>query len=223
MDIRFEPIEKRANVIAVVGIHGAGKSSALPRLGAWLRERGHAVVEHPNESLRPAKMWLEQVAVEAGYRDEVEMLGIDTAKLCASLLKWNTMIKAREAMERPGGFVLMDRYTHCQIAAARQFSAGNEWLLRQLFSALPEADLIFYLDISPREALRRIDLRAEDTMTLDFLETLDAAYRSLPEAADFVYVDAEQSPDDVVASMCAHVEERFALPRPGAESAVGRP
>jgi dTMP kinase len=223
MSPRFEPIEKRANVIAVLGLHGAGKSSALPRLADWLRERGQVVFEHPNESLRPAKLWLEQIAVEAGYEDEVEMLGIDTAKLCASLLKWNTMVKAREAMEHPGAFVLMDRYAHCQIAAGRQFSVTNEWLLRRLFSTMPEPDLTFFLDISPHAALGRIDLRAEDSMTLDFLETLDAAYRSLPEAASFVYVDAERPPDEVVASMCEHVEERFPSLRVDAESAAVQP
>lgn len=214
----FPPIRKRGTVIAVLGVHGAGKSTAVLELTRWLGGLGEDVVAHPNESLRPAKRALEQIAVEAGYEDEIEMLGAETAKLCASLLKWNTLIKAREAIERPGSIVLMDRYTYCQIAAARQFSVGNEWLLRKLFETMPEPDLTFFLDIAPEEALRRIDTRGEDTATYEFLATLDAAYRSLPEAEGFTYVDAARPIDEVVASLREHIAE--ALPAIRAASAA---
>lgn len=212
------PIRKRASIVAVLGIHGAGKTSCVAELHRWLRSLGHDVVAHPNESLRPAKLALERLAIDAGYEDEVEMLGVDTAKLCASLLKWNTMIKARDAMERPGALVLMDRYTFCQIAAARQYSVTNEALLRGLFATLPSPDLTLFLDVSPEEALRRIDHRGEDSATLEFLTTLDAAYRSLPEAGTFVHVDAERPMDEVVADLRARIIRRFP-----ALGSVGKP
>jgi dTMP kinase len=196
-------------VIALVGVHGAGKTVALGGLGEWLRNLGHTVHEHPNESLRPAHAVLEAIAIEAGYSDEIEMLGPDTAKLCASLIKWNTMIRVRPAMEDSGAVVLMDRCMYCQYAAGRQLAVENEWLLRRLFAVVPPPDLTLYLDVRTAEALRRIERRGEEPPEAETLDALARAYRSLPEFASFVQVDANQAPEDVLAELCGHVERRF--------------
>jgi len=208
----FPAIRKRAHVIALVGVHGAGKTVALGGLGEWLRDLGHTVHEHPNESLRPAHAVLEAIAIEAGYSDEIEMLGPDTAKLCASLIKWNTMIRVRPAMEDAGAVVLMDRCMYCQYAAGRQCAAGNEWLLRRLFAVVPPPDLTLYLDVTTAEALRRIERRGEVPPKAQTLEALAGAYRSLPEFASFVHVNANQAPEDVLAELRGHVERRFPVP-----------
>ncbi|MGH2906925.1 MAG: dTMP kinase [Solirubrobacterales bacterium] len=193
----FPQIEKRADVIAVIGLHGAGKSTVVDALGAWLRSIGERVALPENVSLLPAHRAMKEIAIRRGFGDELEMLGPEVSKLCASLLKWNELEKARDSFETPDSFVVMDRCGYCQFAAAAQFEASNQPLIRELFEFIPVPDLTIYVDVSIDEALRRIDRRGTGSVRREFLQGLEDAYMGLPEADQFVHIDGELPPDQV--------------------------
>ena len=78
--------------------------------------------------------------------------------------------------------------------------------------------MTFLLAVDPEMAYQRIEARGNDHEELAYLSAADAAYRSLPEYADFVVVDANGSPDEVTAALLAHL-----VPPAGRPAAAGSP
>jgi thymidylate kinase len=62
-------------------------------------------------------------------------------------------------MSRVGAYVIMDRYTYCQYAAAVMQGLPMS-IIRILFSEFPPADLTFFLKIDPAEGRDRVERRA---------------------------------------------------------------
>jgi dTMP kinase len=204
-------LEKKAHLVALIGLDGSGKTTQADLLTAWLRDRGHAVVLHPNESLQPVKRVLTDIARDSGYQDLATMLGVDTAQLMIAILKWNTMAKVEPFLGCEGQFVVMDRYGYCQVAAANYLGIEAAWLVERLYSSFPAPDLTMFLEIDPQTALRRLEARNSDVipLPLSFLEGHRSAYRQLPDARRFVSVDASRSVEEVRDEIRRHVEARF--------------
>lgn len=201
----MEPMQKRAHLVAFIGIDGAGKTTQTRLLAEWLRAKGYPVVLHPNESLQPARAMFNDIAHRMGYEDYTAMLGLETRQLITAVLKWNTMIKVREELAVAGQFVVMDRYTFCQVAAARYLQVENAWLIQRLFDIFPQPDLTLFIDITAEEALRR----GVKTPPLSFIKGHSLAYRELPEAKDFVFVNGERAIETVRDEIREHMKQRF--------------
>ncbi len=101
----------------------------------------------------------------------------------------------------------MDRYAVCQYASIRAHEGSRvaEWLARRAYALFPRPDVTFFLAVTPSEAVRRIDLRAEDHESECFLAESAAAYRSLPEFASFEVIDGNGTVDQVT----ARIQERL--------------
>jgi dTMP kinase len=66
--------------------------------------------------------------------------------------------------------------------------------------------MVIHLVVDPEQALRRVLARATDTESLEELGAFDAAYRSLPEYEDFLKLDANGTPDEVLAGLSQLLE-----------------
>ena len=118
--------------------------------------------------------------------------------------------------------VLSDRYIDSSVAyqgAGRQLGMQEIWQLN-LFAIqklLPQ--LTLYFDIPPAVGLKRIQQKraqAADRLEkeqLDFHQRVTAAYQQLitQDADRIVKIDAQQTPDQVVADCLAIISQRFNL------------
>lgn len=191
----------RGHLIAFAGIDGAGKTTQARRLTGWLAAQGRDTVLLPNRSLLPVRQLLDRLAADRGHPDHVAMLGADTARLVAAVLKWDGLRELPELLIRPGRVVVMDRALVSQVAAVRLTGGGNESLIRAIVDTVPAPDSTILLDLAPARAWERLERRGTGTETLDHLARLAAVYRDLPEAAGFTRVDADPDPDTVQAAV----------------------
>jgi len=116
---------------------------------------------------------------------------------------------------------VMDRYAVCQYASIRAHG-GHRWerFARLAYRVFPAPQLTILLTVDPAEAYRRIERRGTDHEELSYLVAADAAYRSLPEYAGFVVIDANQSPAEVTRAIQAQLA-RWVPGVPGAGAPTG--
>lgn len=181
---------RRATVIVLAGIDGAGKSTAGRLLARRLASAGYPAVLARNPCGRSTlAAWSRRLGltVPAGLLDAVE-----TGIRCA-----NVLVSQLRAATFPG-IVIMDRHLYCQLALKRVKGLGHGRLLTWLLRLLPRPDVVFYLEVPPETALARIMERATDTEDLESLRTFDRAYRELDDFDSFVRIDAGTSSGQIV-------------------------
>jgi dTMP kinase len=192
------------------GIDGAGKSSHLEALAAWLRDRGHEVVltREPGgtalaERLRelvlhqPMDALTEALLVFAARRDHLQTL-------------------IEPALAR-GATVLCDRYTDATFAyqgGGRGFELGVLEQLEGWVQQGRQPDLTLWFDIPAATAAeRRAAVRAPDRFEAQdaaFFERVVAGYarRAAQQPARFVRIDARGERAAVWQRIEAAVQER---------------
>ena len=213
--------------ITVEGIDGAGKSSHLDALAAWLQAQGHAVVltREPGgtplaEQLRtlflhqPMDALTEALLVFAGRRDHLRSV-------------------IEPALAR-GAVVLCDRFTDATFAyqgGGRGFDAAVLAQLEHWVQALPTAngaqptlrqpDLTLWFDLPASvAATRRAAARTADRLEsedLAFFERVSAAYAARAQAHPnrFARINADASLDTVWAQVLAAVQAHPGLQQGG--------
>jgi dTMP kinase len=188
-----------------VGVDGSGKTTQAHRLAAALTGAGLPATYWQNAG---GRRWFGRLAKRLGRDGDAQrLLGRAGLLLAESILRWLAIARALLRSRLQGRVAVMDRYAVCQYASIRAHAGSRaaEWLARRAYALFPQPDVTFFLTIDPAEAVRRIDLRAEDHESEDFLATSDAAYRSLPEFSTFVLIDGNGTPDEVA----ARIQERL--------------
>jgi dTMP kinase len=203
-----QPWQKRAVLIALEGLDGAGKTTAGLRLAHELDKSGHKVLWWPNRTLRPMRHALEDLARQEGYADRFDMLGNDQAQLISAVAKWRELLDLREHLDGDG-LVIVDRYKYAHIALTQAFRTGNEDLVRELFEVLPDADVTYYFDVDPAVAAERVHRRGVDSNTADFLADFARAYGELPEFGKFTMLAAGKPADEVFSQLWADLRGRL--------------
>jgi len=207
-------VPRTGRFITFEGIDGAGKSSHIEALAAWLRARGHTVVltREPGgtplaESLRglflgqPMDALTEALLVFAGRRDHLRQV---IAPALAT-----------------GAVVLCDRFTDATFAyqgAGRGFDRAVLGQLEAWVQTLDQGfigpDLTLWFDLPAAvAAARRSAARAADRLEAEdigFFERVRAGYaaRAAAAPARFATIAADQPREAVWAQVLGTVEAR---------------
>ncbi|MBU2669539.1 thymidylate kinase [Actinoplanes bogorensis] len=202
-----------SGMIALVGIDGSGKTTQAHRLADELRAEGLDASYRRNAG---GRHWFGVLARRLGRADGDALLGRRGMLLVEAVLRWLAILRTVLRRAFAGGLVVMDRYAFCQYASLRARGAkpGAERFARLAYRLFPRPDVTFFLDVTPDVAHDRIEARGYDSETMDYLNAARAAYCSLPEARDFVVIDANGTPDEVSAAIHAELA-RLGVPARG--------
>lgn len=185
-----------ARTIALVGIDGSGKTTQARMLAADLAASGAPARYRQNAG---GRAWFGRLAARHGRSDAEDLLGRRGLLLVESVLRWLAIARTllRRAARRE--VAVMDRFAYCQYASLRAHGAGPaaERRARLAYRLFPRPDVTFFMAVDPVVAQERIVRRGTDHESLDYLTAADHAYRSLPEFADFVLIDANGSPEEI--------------------------
>lgn len=152
-------------LIVFEGIDGSGKTTQSRLLASWLRQKGKAVTEISEPTIRPCDCMLRSLRGRA----VIDWFIADRRE--------NVRLNIRPALER-GDIVIMDRYYFSTIAY-QGVMTRNPNLIREMNEAFaPIPDLLFLLDITPEVAMERVGKRgAPDAFErLDYLKEVAGAY-----------------------------------------------
>ena len=143
----------RGTFVALEGGEGAGKSTQLGLLEAWLRERGHEVVITREPGATPAGARIRELLLDPtatlSPRAEAMLYAADRAQHVAQVV--------RPALER-GAVVLTDRYVDSSLAyqgAGRELVRDDVARLSRWATEGLQPDLVVLLDVDPVLGLRR--------------------------------------------------------------------
>ncbi|MBM2618706.1 AAA family ATPase [Actinoplanes sp. LDG1-06] len=197
-------------MIALVGIDGSGKTTQAHRVADELAAAGVRAAYRRNAG---GRHWFGRVAGWFGRSDAEQLLGRRGMLFVESVLRWLAILRTLLRRAFTGGTVVMDRYAFCQYASLRARGAkpAAERRARLAYRFFPAPDITFFLDVSPQVAHDRIEARGYDSETMEYLESARAAYLGLPEAASFVVINADGTPDEVSAAIHAELRRRSAV------------
>jgi dTMP kinase len=201
-------------LIALEGIDGSGKSTALRALARRLRARGLKV----KTTQEPGRDWLGQ-AVRMGLRTHLDawaqlfLFMADRAAHVAKIQKW----------EREGFLVLTDRYADSTIAYQSATLSESVPNARRRLSQLqwthfPKPQLSVLLDVDPKTGVGRLASRAgkEPYERVEFLTKVRRHYKALARAEPrrWRVIDATQPASDVADALESAVSKPLArLPK----------
>ena len=199
-------------LIVLTGIDGSGKTTAARALVDAARSAGNGALFLGNYA---GRRQMSLISARLGVHVPPRLADV----LETAVRTFNVLNSHRRA-RRFHGLVVMDRDLHCQLALRRMHRLPRGRVLPFLIRALPQPDLLIYLDIDPREAHARVLARGTDSERLEDLESLREAYRSLPEFPGFTSIPADGSPAEVLARLQAAITRASGGPA-GKHSAAG--
>jgi len=181
--------KKTPLILGVCGTDGAGKSSHVASLEAWLKDQGLKVARH--------KIYRHGV-----FHDTVT----DLTRQCANnknihLWRMQRIIKVFDSIKyyyravkkdlKTHDVILFDRFTFTHFAAgAGRFH--HDPFAREMLSIFPKSDRIYFLNAPIDEALRRIHTREEKTVDENpyMLKRYRHALKDLAQRFGFLAIDA---------------------------------
>jgi dTMP kinase len=198
--------------ITIEGIDGAGKSSHLEALTAWLRTHGHDVVQ----TREPGGTRLAESIRELFlHKDDMDAL---TEALLVFAARRDHLRQVIEPTLARGAVVVCDRFTDATFAyqgGGRGFDLAVLTQLEQWVQQGRQPDLTLWFDLPPGVAAsRRAAARDADRLereTLAFFERTRAGYAARAQAAPqrFAVIDADQPREAVWRQVEATLAARF--------------
>jgi dTMP kinase len=200
--------------ITLEGPEGSGKTSQLPKLAEYIRQRGFDILttREPggtsiSEQIRTVLHNLENK--EMHPRTEILLFQASRAQLVEQVI--------RPHLDK-GGVVLSDRYADSTLAYqgyGHQIDIESLRVLVTFATGGLKPDLTILLDVDVETGLRRKELKGEwnrlDAYDLDFHQRVRRGYFNLVQAEPerWVVIDASQSPTKVQEEMRRVVAERL--------------
>lgn len=194
--------------ITAEGIDGAGKTTHLDAVEAWLRTRGHAVLR----TREPGGTALAEALRELVLQRPMDAL---TEALLVFAARRDHLQQAIEPALAAGTWVLCDRFTDATFAYqghGRGFDTGVLTSLEAWVQQGRQPDLTLWFDVEPAvAAARRSAVRAADRFEaedLAFFARVRAGYAARAAAAQarFVRIDAGGEPPAVRQAVLAALE-----------------
>jgi dTMP kinase len=210
LDSRDNPASPRGRFVSFEGIDGAGKSSHIEPLAAWLRERGHEVVVTREPGGTPLAERLRELVLHAPMDALTEALLVFAGRR-------DHLVQQIEPALARGATVLCDRFTDASFAyqgAGRGFDLA---LLAQLETWVQQGlqpDLTLWFDLPVALAAeRRAAVRTPDrfeSQDLGFFERVRQGYaaRLAQQPERFARLDAGADRATVWAAVAATVQAR---------------
>lgn len=196
--------------ITFEGIDGAGKSSHIQPLAAWLRERGAEVVL----TREPGGTALAELLREQLLHQPMDAL---TEALLVFAARRDHLQRVIEPALAAGRTVLCDRFTDATFAYQGSGRGFDVQLLTQLEAWVQQGrqpDLTLWFDLAPElAAQRRGAARSADrfeAQDIAFFERVRQGYeaRAAAQPQRFVRIDAAPAPPQVWAQVCAALQAR---------------
>ncbi len=184
-------------LIVLTGIDGSGKTTAARALVDSARAEGRNALLLSNHA---GRRHLSLLSARWGWHLRPRFADfVETGIRLFNVLVNHA--RASSAARKFDGLVVMDRHLHCQLALRQANGLGRGRLIPWLLGKLPAPDLMIHFDVDPQLAHDRVMARGTDKESLADLQAFRAAYRSLPEFDDFVVVDANGTPGEVLAQL----------------------
>ena len=218
---RTAPAPHSGFFLVLEGGEGAGKSTELQRLSAWLTEQGHEVVltREPGATVVGAQIraLLLDPATTLDPRAEALLYAADRAQHVATVV--------RPALMR-GAVVVSDRYVDSSLAyqgAGRALPVAEIARLSRWATEELRPDLVLLLDIDPRVGLARATGSPDriEQESLEFHTSVRQGFLRLA-AADpdrYLVLAAEQDSDAVHAAVLRRLAPLLLAPTSSLESA----
>ncbi len=197
----------RGRFITFEGIDGAGKSSHIEPLAAWLRERGHAVLV----TREPGGTPLAESVRELVLHQPMDAL---TESLLVFAARRDHLAQSIEPALAAGTTVLCDRFTDATFAYQGSGRGFDSKVLSQLEAMVHsglQPDLTLWFDLPAAVAAQRRAARSSasaadrfEAESTAFFERVQAGYaaRMAAQPARFTRIDALPSPTQVWAQVC---------------------
>jgi dTMP kinase len=192
-------VNGRGRFITFEGIDGAGKSSHIEALAAWLRARGHPVMVTREPGGTPLAEQLRELVLHQPMDPLTESLLVFAARR-------DHLVGAIEPALAAGTTVLCDRFTDASFAyqgGGRGFDLDVLARLEAWVQQGRQPDLTLWFEVAPAVAAqRRAAVRAPDRFESQdqaFFERVHAAYaaRAAAQPARFARLDASLAPAQV--------------------------
>lgn len=205
---------ERGRLIVLEGGEGAGKSTHVRSIKAWLEQRGREVVQTREPGGSPLAEAIRGVVLgdwPEGIDASTEALLIFAARAA------HLHALIRPALEQ-GKDVVCDRFVDASYAyqgAARGLGSNTIAQLEKLTLGRLRPDLVLLLDIDPQLGLQRAKRRGEENRfeaeTLEFMGKVRTEYlrRARAEPARYAVIDASRPLEQVAADLQGVLEARL--------------
>lgn len=204
----------RGKFITIEGGEGAGKSTMIDRVGAWLERAGHRVVRTREPGGTELAEKLRDILLD---RDNATLSGTAELMLMFAARAQHLAERIRPALKR-GDTVLCDRFTDATWAyqgGGRRLPRDDIETLEALVHGDLQPDLTLLLDLPVEQGLQRASDRSQadrfERESPEFFERVREAYltraRNAPER--FVVIDASGNVDAVWSQIESVLRERI--------------
>lgn len=201
----------RGKFISIIGIDGSGKTTLAQNLGRFLQFSSPTVMALSSDWRRCTDE-LEVVSGELGKSRRDCFSATFRGSVWALDLVTKVVHLIEPALQQ-GHTVIVDRYTICN-RIYTQLNQADTVVLDKIHSALPEPDLLIFLDLDWEQAWERIGRRGGVISPKEQPKQLRAAAemyrRQVKEmGSDVLRLDARNSPEQLLEDVVATMEERF--------------
>src|ERR687897_1059688 len=156
----LQDIEIKGKLIIIEGPDSSGRSTQISLLNSYLEANGHAVL---NTGLKRSELISEGIL----HAKESHLLRKRTMSLFYAADFADQLESKIIPSLRAGYLVLADRYIYTLMARDAVRKINRRWS-HNLYGFAIKPNLVFYLDVEPKELLRR---RFEKNITLDYYES----------------------------------------------------
>lgn len=200
--------------ITIEGGEGAGKSTMMDRVAAWLESRGHVVVRTREPGGTELAESLRTILLD---RNNDSLCSLTELLLMFASRAQHLAEVIRPALAR-GETVLCDRFTDATWAyqgGGREVPGEEIAALEKLVHGDLQPDLTLLLDLPVETGLKRASLRSDydrfEAESLAFFERVRKAYldRAGRQSQRFEVIDASQEIEAVWGQIAAVLEQRF--------------
>lgn len=181
--------------IVFEGIDGAGKSTLIKGVSEYFASKGIDATVTAEPSDGPIGTIIRSGTIKDISQDaEALMFTADRAYHTLEILEWMNS----------GKVVLCDRYYASTIAYQAANLNGSEaekkWLMELNRPVIIEPEIVFLLDIDPRESIQRVNDRGDKSKfeKIEYLEKVRSNYLELARERNFKIIDASRTEEEVL-------------------------